>query len=135
MRLRPRDLKNEAAPARPSWWAEVGAYQLPIPLANLDPVPDTRFFETANGGRVGGGLIALDGIHPTTIGYGILAQEVIRVMEAAQVEFPGSADIDFGKLLQADSLVSNPPDTITPDFQIIGWLNEHLDLAKALLRI
>ena len=77
-------------------------------------MPDTRFFETANGGRVGGGLIALDGIHPTTIGYGILAQEVIRVMEAAQVEFPGSADVDFGKLLQADSLVSNPPDTITP---------------------
>lgn len=130
-----RYLKDEAAPARPSWWAEVGAYQLPTSLANLDPVPDTRFFETANGGRVGGGLIALDGIHPTTIGYGILAQEVIRVMEAAQVEFPGSADVDFGKLLQADSLVSHPPDTITPDFQIIGWLNEHLDLAKALLRI
>ena len=30
---------------------------------------------------------SLDGVHPTTVGYGIFAQEVIRVMRRAGVEF------------------------------------------------
>lgn len=129
-----RYLKDEAHAARPSWWTEVGAYQLPDPLGNLNPAPDSQFFETTNNGRVGGGLIALDGVHPTTIGYGILAQEVMNVMKVAGVEFPSvSAEIDFEDLLCKDKLVSDPPITITPDFKIVGWLNEHLDMVKTLL--
>jgi hypothetical protein len=119
----------------PTWWNSVGgAYPLPAPLKSLDPQPDTQFF-TANGsGRTTGGLIALDGVHPTTVGYGIVAQEVIRVMETAGVPFPKSpCGIDFGALLGEDELTSNPPVTLSGDLHIVGWLNEHLDIITALL--
>lgn len=120
----------------PSWWNAVGGeYPLPAPLQALLPPPDTLFF-TANGsGRTTGGLIALDGVHPTTIGYGILAQEVIRVMQSAGVQFPTTpCDVDFTALLAEDELTSNPPATLTGNLHIVGWLNEHLDMIAALLR-
>ncbi|HSK27362.1 MAG TPA: hypothetical protein VK894_10685 [Jiangellales bacterium] len=59
--------------ARPTWWTP---YELPPELKALDPVPNTRFFWSGPGGRTDGGLFSLDGVHPTTIGYGILAQEM-----------------------------------------------------------
>jgi hypothetical protein len=127
-----RYLSNPAS--RPSWWDEVGgAYPLPAPIGGLDPTPDTQFFEAGAAGRSHGGLIALDGVHPTTIGYGILAQEVINLMETAGVTFPGGTDIDFAALLDQDSLVSDPPATLTGDMHIVGWLNKHIDIISALL--
>src|SRR5207342_648545 len=70
--------------ARPPWWTP---YELPPSLRALDPVPSTRFFRSGPDGRTDGGLFSLDGVHPTTIGYGILAQEFIKVMRRAGVEF------------------------------------------------
>jgi len=119
--------------ARPSWWDEVGGeYRLPDGLDQLTIPPDTRFFEADSSGRTSGGLIALDGVHPTTIGYGLVAQEVVSVMRSAGVS--DAADVDFEKLVGRDTLVSDPPATITADFHIVGWLNEHLDIVKSLLR-
>jgi hypothetical protein len=37
--------------------------------------------------RTPGGLFALDGVHPTTIAYGLVAQELINVMQVAGVQF------------------------------------------------
>ncbi|HXQ61289.1 MAG TPA: hypothetical protein VN796_03085 [Acidimicrobiales bacterium] len=128
-----RYLSNLAA--LPTWWqASGGAYPLPKPLSDLHPQPDTQFFTAGTSGRTTGGLIALDGVHPTTIGYGIVAQEVIRVMETAGVSFPSSpCTIDFDALLAEDELMSDPPVTLTGDLHIVGWLNEHLDIITALL--
>jgi hypothetical protein len=131
--------------ARPSWWDDPdvgGGYPLPPPLDQLNPVPSTTFFEADAHGRTGGGLIALDGVHPTTIAYGILAQEVIRVMERAGVTFrdsqgaarQGPVDIDFGALLPEDTLVSQPPPTLTGDLHAVGWINKHIDLVATLMR-
>jgi len=69
--------------ARPDWWTH---YPLPPELASLDPA-NTRFFASGPGGRTDGGLFSLDGIHRTTIGYGLIAHEVIAIMNRAQVEF------------------------------------------------
>jgi hypothetical protein len=71
--------------AAPPWWSK---YPLPPALAALTPEPDTQFL-TANGqgGRRKGGLISLDGIHPTTVAYGIVAQELIDIMQLAGVGF------------------------------------------------
>jgi hypothetical protein len=128
-----RYLTNPAS--EPSWWDTVGgAYPLPQPLGDLLPVPDTQFLTANKLGRTTGGLIALDGVHPTTIGYGIVAQEVIRVMQAAGVTFPsGTGTIDFGRLLSQDDLARDPPATLTGDLHIVGWLNEHLDIIKSLV--
>jgi hypothetical protein len=124
--------------ARPSWWTP---YPLPPQLLALNPVPNTRFFRSGPGGRTDGGLFSLDGIHPTTVGYGILAQEVIRVLELAGVVFrgrdgqprQGPVVVDFDRLLLTDTLLSHPPASITNTLSLLGWLDERLDWVQRLL--
>jgi hypothetical protein len=124
--------------ARPSWWTP---YELPVALRALDPVPNTRFFRCGPGGRTEGGLFSLDGVHPTTIGYGIVAQEIIKVMELAGVAFldrnghPRSSPvlIDFERLLRADTLIGAPPAAVSDTLSLIGWLDDKLDLTNRLL--
>lgn len=124
--------------ARPAWWTP---YDLPAPLRDLDPVPTTKFFRSGPGGRTEGGLFSLDGVHPTTIGYGILAQEVIRVLELAGVGFsgrdgqprPGPVVVDFDRLLLADTLVGHPPAAISNSLSLLGWLDERLDWVSTFL--
>jgi hypothetical protein len=82
-------------------------------------------------------LFSLDGVHPTTIGYGLLAQEVIRVMQIAGVPFYGSqraalprqaaVHLDFERLLTLDSLMRQPPRSLSGDFGLLGWLDKHVD--------
>jgi hypothetical protein len=125
--------------ARPSWWRP---YELPPELLRLDPVPNTRFFRAGSDGRTDGGLFSLDGIHPTTIGYGLIAQEVIRVMERAGVRFTerdgvtpraGPVRVDFARLLMADTLVSHPPAVISPSLSLLGWVDDKLDWVRRIL--
>jgi hypothetical protein len=124
--------------ARPTWWTP---YELPPALQALDPVPSTRFFRSGPGGRTDGGLFSLDGVHPTTIGYGILAQEVIRVLERAGVEFrtrdgqprQGPVTVDFERLLRADTLISRPPASIGNTLSLLGWLDQRLDWVETFL--
>jgi hypothetical protein len=77
-------------------------YRLPAPIANLD----TRFYRSDETGRLQGGLFGLDAVHPTTVGYGIIAQSVLDVLRAAEVTSPG---IDFTQLLAQDTLNTSPP--------------------------
>ena len=137
-----RYLSDDGATARPSWWDEAGGeYPLPAPLKNLAVKPgardtlaaDTRFFETNGTGRTAGGLIALDGVHPTTIGYGILGQAVLDIIRTFPDVAPAS-DIDFASLVSQDTLVSDPPATLTGDLHVVGWINKHIDIAATLLR-
>jgi hypothetical protein len=89
-------------------------YAMPGPIKDLD----TRFFISTAAGRKQGGLFGLDGIHPTIVGYGILAQEVLRVL--AEAGLP-QWSIDFTQLLSADSLNSRPPAVIE---QALGLLRQ-----------
>ena len=61
-------------------------YVLPAPIDDLD----SRFFRSDAGGRREGGLFGLDGIHPTTSGYGIIAQAVLDVLDPAGSPARGS---------------------------------------------
>lgn len=123
--------------AQPAWWTP---YPLPPALAALNPSLDTRFFASDPAGRSQGGLIALDGVHPTTAAYGILAQELIQVMQAAGVIFKnadntprsGRVNLDFDWLLTRDTLLMDPPLSLTPDLKALGWLNEMIDFATRL---
>jgi hypothetical protein len=126
--------------ARPSWWTP---YQLPGELAALQPIPDSRFFTSDATGRKTGGLFSLDGIHPTTICYGILAQEIIRIMEGAGVLFrmgdgttirPAPVNVNFRRLIALDTLISNPPHSLQGDLRWIGKLDELADTFKRLFR-
>jgi hypothetical protein len=122
----------EDAEARPAWWTP---YPLPQLLAELTPPLTSHFFSSGPGGRIQGGLFALDGVHPTTVGYGLLAQEVVHVMHRAGVEFrwgngaprPGPVEVDFPRLLKQDSLLSKPPASLANLLHFLGWLDARFD--------
>lgn len=127
--------------ARPEWWRP---YELPPELAALTPPPDSRFLATNDKRRTAGGLFSLDGVHPTTVAYGIIAQEQINVMQLAGVRFnlPGGntprdepVRVDFERLIRLDTLISDPPRSLNSDLQLIGWFDERADLFGRLLRV
>ncbi len=125
--------------AQPEWWTP---YPLPPALKALDPVPDSRFTTgDGRGGRASGGLFSLDGVHPTTVAYGLIAQEMINVMRLAGVEFahstglprPDPVTVDFDHLILRDSLVRQPPQNLRPGLEMLGWADETLDWVKRTL--
>jgi hypothetical protein len=138
-RLATRRYREQPA-AQPPWWTP---YPLPAELAALDPEPNTRFFRSGPNGRTAGGFFSLDGVHPTTIGYGLVAHEMTRLLSGhAQVPFftpagtprpPGTVGVDFARVLASDTLVSRPPRSLDPTLGLIGWLDEALDWANRLL--
>jgi hypothetical protein len=125
--------------ARPRWWQP---YNLPPELTALTPIPDTRFFLSGPGGRTDGGLFSLDGVHPTTIGYGIVARELVRIMnDHARVPFftqdgavraPASVDVDFARVLASDTLIARPPRAFSSTVALLGWLDETVDLINGV---
>lgn len=129
--------------ARPEWWDKVGGeYKLPPELQALSPVPDSRFYRSGPSGRTHGGLFSLDGIHPTTIGYGIMAQEFIKVMQLAGVKFyksdgkterTGEVKVDFKRLIAEDTLISNPPKSLSNAVSLIGMLDKNFNLFSGML--
>jgi hypothetical protein len=125
--------------ARPAWWTP---YPLPAALKALTPAIDSRFLTSdGNGGRATGGLFSLDGVHPTTIGYGLIAQEVMNIMRRAGVRFkfpsgaerPDPVGVDFDRLILRDTLVRTPPQNLRSTLDMLGWADEVLDWAKRAL--
>jgi hypothetical protein len=118
--------RNIELNARPDEFPE---YPLPPEYNGLD----TRYFTTDNTGNIlTGGLIGLDGVHPTTCGYGLVAQEFINVMTDAGVEFAHGTQLNFEAIRQADTLVSTPPPRINDTLTLIRRLDHDLDLLKRL---
>ena len=124
--------------AQPPWWKP---YRLPDALKALSPPPDSRFFVSDAGGRRQGGLFSLDGVHPTTIAYGLVAQEFMNIMELAGVPFygpdgktlrKGQATVDFTRLIALDTLISAPPRSLSADLSSLGWIDQKIDLFKRL---
>lgn len=122
--------------AQPAWWTP---YPLPPELASLNPVPNTRFFASEPGGRSDGGLFALDGVHPTTIGYGLIAHEVIQIMNWAGVQFRSPTGnprqkgaVDFARVLASDTLMSRAPKSLSGNLATLGWLDDKLDWVGSL---
>jgi hypothetical protein len=125
--------------AQPTWWEAVGGkYELPAALQKLVPPPTSHFFSVGpDGQRDKGGLFSLDGVHPTTIGYGIIAQEVINIMQHAKVPFYWGDDqkvsrelpieVDFERLIVLDSLISNPPPLLSQLVNLLGLLDQRFD--------
>jgi hypothetical protein len=124
--------------ARPSWWTP---YPLPPLVASLNPVPDSRFLTSdRKGGRATGGLFSLDGVHPTTVGYGLIAQEVINIMQRAGVTFANghtvrsNPGVDFERLIRLDTLITRPPQNIDSTLKIIEWADTTLEMIKRALQ-
>ncbi|WAL99648.1 hypothetical protein [Streptomyces sp. Je 1-369] len=134
-RLASRRYAEDAA-AQPGWWRP---YDLPPALEALTPPPNSRFLAGEAEQRTDGGLFSLDGVHPTTVGYGILAQELIDVMRLAGVQFfrpdgetprEDPVHVDFERLIRKDTLVNRPPGNLDSTLRVIGWADEALDLFR-----
>lgn len=54
-----------------------------------------------------GGIFSLDGIHPTTIGYGLIAHLYKQTMESHGISF--DKPLDWDHIISRDSLVTDPP--------------------------
>lgn len=54
-----------------------------------------------------GGIFSLDGIHPTTIGYGLIAHIYKQTMEEHGIEF--DRPLNWNRIISNDTLVTNPP--------------------------
>jgi hypothetical protein len=81
-------------------------YVLPPELSDLS----VRFLEFKPSGDIKeGGLISLDGVHPTACGYALVAEEFIRVMREQEPEIGG---VDFAEARLWDTLISQPPRTL-----------------------
>jgi hypothetical protein len=103
-------------------------YALPPALADLSVL----MFEIHPSGRVrSGGLISLDGVHPTLCGYSLVAQRFIDEMKKHE---PGILDIDFAAVRRGDALVSKPPRTLDDLFGALGTLEKHFHLSRWLAK-
>jgi len=73
------------------------------------PVPSVLRFESQNNERTSGGFFSLDCFHPTTIGYGLIADEFLRVMHCAKVPGADPARLNWRQVIKRDTLVNTPP--------------------------
>lgn len=67
-----------------------------------------------------GGIFSLDGLHPTTIAYGLMANVYREVMRQAGVKFQKPLDWDY--IIAEDSLVTRPPVLLTELRQVLRYL-------------
>jgi len=103
---------DEAAAAANNW----RPLALPPAIADLD----ARFFRSGPHGRTQGGLFGLDAVHPTTCGYGIIADAVLTVLAGAGVS---TKPLDFAALRSKDTLNSKPPALFE---EVLGLLSPFL---------
>lgn len=80
------------------------------PLLRLEPVPSVLMYElNEHGQRVQGGLFSLDGVHPTTIGYGLIAEQFLSEMQKVGIAGASPARLPWPAVIANDSLLQAPP--------------------------
>jgi hypothetical protein len=90
---------------------------------------DTRFLWSDQPGKLAkGGLFSLDGVHPTTIGYALIANEFLGVMndaweQAGKPRHEPTADW-WSRCVDADTLVKDPPINLTELRKLLGFLDQ-----------
>lgn len=80
------------------------------PLLQLTPIPSILSLRLdADGRRRQGGLFSLDGVHPTTIGYGLVAELYLRKMQEVGVPGADPKRLPWADVIANDSLLQAPP--------------------------
>jgi len=80
------------------------------PLLQLSPIPSILLLRTDEAGtRTGGGLFSLDGVHPSTIGYGLLAEVFLVEMQKAGVPGADPRRLPWQEVIANDALLHSPP--------------------------
>ncbi|XXX74403.1 hypothetical protein WMF30_42830 [Sorangium sp. So ce134] len=76
---------------------------------HVAPPMDTRYYHVDRAGRrQAGGVVSLDGVHPSVIGQGLLAHEFLKVMKEAGVEGAHPDRLPWPKIVASDTLYQDP---------------------------
>lgn len=67
-----------------------------------------------------GGIFSLDGLHPTTVGYGLIADIYKRTMQQAGVRF--AHDLDWPAIVSEDTLLTRPPALLANLREVLQFL-------------
>lgn len=101
------------------------------PLLGLPSPPSVLLFESSDSEWEGGGFFSLDCFHPTTIGYGLIAEAFLAKMNEEGVNIPSPASsredsdpvreedqeqeprdwnrLNWQRLIEKDTLIQDPP--------------------------
>jgi hypothetical protein len=79
------------------------------PLLELSPVPSLLMLQRENGARKVGGLTSLDGVHPSTLGYGIAAEVFLEAMQKEGIAGADPLKVPWKALINQDRLVTGGP--------------------------
>lgn len=102
-------------------------YQFPAFFDFQYPRVNTKYYHADAQGRLRqGGIVGLDGIHPTAIGQGLIAYEFLKVMNKAGVV--DTIDLNWQEIFNSDSLYSQP-------IPIMQELYENKQLAEFCLDV
>jgi hypothetical protein len=119
--------------AQPDWWVP---YEMPKAMTDaLGFTPTTEFLRSNADGVTAGGIVGLDGVHPTTTGYGLIAHECMKVMKRIGVRFFApdgtpreDAEVDFARVVREDTLLSTPLRSGGATLDLLGQLDERFAL-------
>lgn len=83
-------------------------YKFPEYVQFRYPVVDSKYYHADKNGFVEkGGMFSLDGLHPSAIGQGLIANEFLKVMKN-EANLPIKKEIDWMHIYKNDSLYSKP---------------------------
>jgi hypothetical protein len=82
-----------------------------------------------------GGLFGLDGVHPTTIGYGIIAHEMLSAFQAAGVPGADPLKLDWAAIVANDSLLLSPPELLVSLEKTLDVLFAKLPLDRLIEKL
>lgn len=101
-------------------------YKLPKAFDYLHPQVNTKYYHAdENGVLKQGGIVSLDGVHPSVIGHGIIAYEFLQVMKEAGI-VPNTS-LNWDKIFANDLLYQQP-------IPLMHELYGHDQLAAHLLK-
>ncbi len=132
-----RYFEDPSVPPPPGWTP----YELPGAYQDLNLT--TQFLAARDGQKIAGGLFSLDGVHPTTVAYGIVAQEFINEMQKRGARFMlgdgstpriGPVRVDYKRLIKLDSLMKSLPKTLDDLWDKLVDGDQLLDLFDRAIR-
>jgi len=98
---------------------------------------DTRFMRTrtveGTTRLIQGGLFSLDGMHPTITASAIIAHGVLQILREAGVQTERD-DVDWDRVLEADTLVNDPPPLLSDLHSLLTFLDRR-GLLSAILEL
>ncbi len=102
-------------------------YKFPDYFDFVYPQVNTKYYHADITGRLRqGGLVSLDGIHPSAIGHGLIAYEFLKKMKSVGVV--SSTDLNWKEIFNKDDLYQKP-------IPIMHEFYEHEKLAECIIKL